>query len=492
MLTLSHPSSYEFNGLVEPNYGRFDRDFMGRNSLPGVGYIRAKYINSAFAPIALNSIGILNKTYGITNDDDLAPYLEDMESQYNNISNTRLGILRIYTQDVDRVFNALDSDLYVNPGNAVQELYNKCVDQTRLRMTIVDEKHCKVKLTRGKHIVVLITDLDDPDQASDMFLTLGLTPILFPDWKEKFNEEEIEYFKVLVNRSQVKRISNVKAIEAFNKMVAVEKYTELLKDMRLAAAVENVVAQRIRNANSTLYDTESKCSRLMEQYNVERSKYYTALSTLRNLEETREQTLEEIRLAIRIEGIIDVRQSNDYITMCFKTPVKFYNTDEVECVLNGLSRDSIVYRFFKDVFLDEKYQLMIYNEFMFSFNQDHRFQEPREIGAEILNRNDAMFNPHTYFFGCLGDYKPQLIDAQAKQDLLLFNNIALASTKSINFRDGAVINRWKSLLDSAIHQSNYTTNLLLDSKCLIDEDGNKHSIREVYMQVAGTIEVEEL
>ena len=48
---------------------------------------------------------------------------------------------------------------------------------------------------RGKNIVVLVSNYSDDEQASDYFLTIGLIPILFPNLKEKFSEEEMEYFK---------------------------------------------------------------------------------------------------------------------------------------------------------------------------------------------------------------------------------------------------------------------------------------------------------
>ena len=63
-----------------------------------------------------------------------------------------------------------------------------------------------------------------------------------------------------------------------------------------------------------------------------------------------------------------------------------------------------------------------------------------------------MFNPHIHYYSCLGDYLPQIIEAHAKKDLVLFNNLAIASTRSINFRDGAVMNRWLDTLLNTLNE----------------------------------------
>ena len=141
--------------------------------------------------------------------------------------------------------------------------------------------------------------------------------------------------------------------------------------------------------------------------------------------------------------------------------------------------DTWIKQFFTDVFLEQKYKLMLYSPFYFDFDRQRSFRAPSSISGDELESNESLFNPHLFFYSCLGDYKAQLIDMQSKGDLLMYNNIALASLKSINFRDGAVINRWKDFLGS-LSRDNYTTGPMLRSKCLIDTDGNIHSLDEIY------------
>ena len=357
---------------------------------------------------------------------------------------------------------------------------------------MVDDVKTKIKLMKGKHIVVLVTNYSDQNQASDYFLTLGLVPVLFPDWKERFNELELEYFKVLVNRSQVKRISNVKPVEAFDNLVASNKYNNLLTTMKLKAAIENIVANRISNARRVLQDSDARATSLLQQYQNVKAEYYKANDTLSNLEKNREDAIEELNAAINMEGVVNAQQYDaSMLRITFCAPATFFNTDEAELVVNNMP-DIWVKQLFNDVFVEQKYKLMLVSEFYFSFEEGRRFREPGAVDTNILAKYNAMYNPHTYFFSCLGDYKPQLVDAQAKQDLLIFNNLALASTKSINFRDGAVINRWRETLKSYSTNGNYMSNTIMNIKCLVDEEGNRHSFNDIYFQPATELEVEEL
>lgn len=483
---------YEISQLISSEYRRFDYAFRGHNSVPGVGYITNKYIELALLPLAFNEIGILQQTYGIGPDYAAEDALAAMEDLYNNCSQTRLGIIRVYTSDVDAMYNSMTSDLYSSPVTAVQELYNKCMDQVRLREDINRTVTTKIKLMKGKHIIVLISDFDDRTQASDYFLTLGLVPVLFPDWKERFSGEELEYFKVLVNRSQVKRISNVRAQEAFDIIASSGKYAKLINTIRLRTTLDNIVSNKISVARRVVNEAERQAVRLMQEYEALRIKFFKAEKELNTLESSRETALEELTAAVSMEGIVNVTQmSSDYLQIFFKTPVVFYNADEAELVINNM-REDWVKRFMTDIFINNKYKLHVVSSFVYGTRgEDSPFRAPGEIPVDVLEAYQALYNPHTHFYSCLGDYKPQLINAQVQQDLLMFNNIALASVKSINFRDGAVMNRWCDTLRSYVDSSGWWQQKILNIKCLEDEEGNFHSINDVYFSEVEELEVRE-
>lgn len=490
MLSL-RANRYEYDLAISTEYRRFDYHIAGATRVNQVGYIRSKQVDAALMPLAFNEIGIWSTTICGNTLTEITPHIQAFKNEYESISNDRFGILRIYTPQVDEVYNSLDPDLFSTPISAIQDLYNKCMEQVRLREAIGRTLTTKVKLVKGKRIVVLISDYSDDTQASDLFLTFGLFPVFNQDIKDRFNAEELEYFKVLVNRSQVKRISNVKATEAFNAAINTNKYADLLRDIQMNQAIESIVSNNINAARRTVNEAENNAERLLRDYQELKQQFYKATIELQKLTENKEAAIEEIKSALKLDGIQRVDIDGNTLAITFVTPVSFFNVDEVECVVNRM-RDDWVKQLFTDVFLEQKYKLNIYSRFLYQLGRrDSRFIPPSSVPVEYLIQNNAMYNPHTHFFQCLGDYRPQLIDAEAKQDLLLFNNIALASTRSINFRDGTVINRWIEDLRAMQNSSNWTRQQLLDTKMLIDETGEMHSIKELYLQPVRDIEVQE-
>lgn len=485
MLTL-RTNNYQFDRLIAHEYTMTDRYIsVGGTQVPGVGYIRMKELANAFMPLAFNEIGILNRTYCISTDDQLTETIHLIESDVDTISNTRAGYLRIYTRldNIDNVVSKLiETELFKETPTGVPELYSKCMEQVKLRQELMNDVKIKVLQSKDKHVVVQVTNYSDDQQASDIFLTLGLTPILFPDWKEKFSDKEIEYFKVLVNRSQVKRIANQKAQDAFLDAVLDTKYSGMVMRMQLQTTIDNLINQQINSARGTMNNANRQAETLLAQYNDVKHGYYEAQKLLENLEQNKENTTQEFMDALKIEGIVNVELDGDMLIISFKDYYTFYNVDEVECILNSIE-PTWLYNLFKDVFVDQKYRMCVYNKFYFGVGQNTRFQEPGQIGSDELSRYNAMFNPHTHFYNCLGDYKPQLVDANARKDLYMFNTLALASTRSINFRDGAVINRWKEYLVRAWNEynMNYSYKMLLESKCLVDAEGVRYSIYELYL-----------
>ena len=77
--------------------------------------------------------------------------------------------------------------------------------------------------------------------------------------------QEIEYFKTLVNRSQVKRISNVKATDAFNTMCNSQKYEDLIMSVRLQSTITNVVQGRVRQARDKVSFLSNEAAVLLPQ-----------------------------------------------------------------------------------------------------------------------------------------------------------------------------------------------------------------------------------
>lgn len=483
-------NSWEFDNLISSDYKRFDYYITGRTYCQTVGYVRPKYIESALAPIAFNDLGIDNRTYVVTSTDEntdsgtsqeelIDNFKRDIEEKYRDFPQNKIGIYRIYSSynSFEDVYNSFSGDLYASSTDVISSLYNKCMEQVSLREELDRTARTKIKLLKGKNIVLVFSDYNDELQASDQFLTIGLIPILFPNLKERFNDVELEYFKTLVNRSQVKRISNVKATEIFRLMCSTEKYEKIMSDMKLIMSINNIVLYRTSKARNKVLEQQRTADEYLRSYTRTMSEYYEACDLLHRLENREEDMKEEIRSALAIEGIVDVSTSNSNIMELFKTPVSYYNIDEVECMLAGMTNTPpAVCKFFNDVFIEQKYKLWILNSFTFNFD-DNAFTKPGMMNANDLIKYNCWFNPHTNYYNCIGSYEPELRRAYADKDLLMYNNIAIAITKSINFRDGAVMNRWKQTLSDMVRDRTF----LIDVKCFEDKEGNMYSFKELFL-----------
>jgi hypothetical protein len=317
--------------------------------------------------------------------------------------------------------------------------------------------------------------------------------VLCKEWKDKFNDIEIEYFKTLVNRSQVKRISNVKAQEVFTAMCEHNKYKDMLKTIRLNMTIDNLISTKINEAQNRVHVCQRNAEQAMRTYTEAQALYYEGLAILDKVENKKEEYIEEYKSALVVEGIEDVNfDGYGNLNMTVRVPVSFYNTDEAELYIERFSRDykgrgtsyDRTIQFFEDVFITQKYKLIVVNIWLFNSVSPKDFRKPNAIDASKMQHYNGFFNPHIFFYNCLGDYESILRNMHAKQDLLMFVNTMIASTKSINFRDGAVMNRWRDSLVSWFndYNSSYTANQMLTIKCLQDEEGNLLTLEEAYIK----------
>ena len=131
---------------------------------------------------------------------------------------------------------------------------------------------------------------------------------------------------------------------------------------------------------------------------------------------------------------------------------------------------------------------------MFNSVSPKDFRKPGAMDAAKMINYKGFFNPHIFFYNCLGDYESILRNMHAKQDLLMFVNTMIASTKSVNLRDGAVMNRWRDAIVSWFNDcyDSYTANQMMTIKCLQDEEGNLLSLEEAYIKPRTEVEAVEL
>ena len=476
--------SYKYGSLLSTWYTAFDNNVftqMDRN----FGYVSSIHIYDAMLPLVMNEINLYQATAvwnpSVASEEAFKQIIQYFVEHNQGAIENKVHLNKIYTPDVDKALELLDPDLYINPKAGIQELYNKAMEQSKEREGHTRDVRIAVKLSKVGKEVLIISNYRDSNQMSDMFLTLGLIPVLFSELNHYFNEEEIDYFKSLVARSQVKRISNVKVTEKFNALQTLKKYQDKLITLKLATTIKSAIQRRISNAKYELTRAQDEADSYLSKYNNALSRYINAQKIVDDVEASEDKLFEEYKAALAYDNIVDVSANEASLGIVISTPVEYYNVDEVECFLKNIPQGNFR-DFIKDVFIDQKFKLYVIAKFLFNIQDRGGFTAPRALGGTQCKLFNSFYNPHYQYYGCLGDYKPELIKAHNEQDLLMFNNLAIAATKSFNFADGTVMNNFRATLNNYFHNpEDYSYAEYMTAKCLEAEDGTRYSLKDIYI-----------
>lgn len=480
--------------LYGNNYNRvydtvLNRTYCGPADIKGLGFIYSQQVGDINLPLVMNGFNYMTQTIGLD-------YLEGHDQEdyirmlNRNLKDTDIAVDIVYTNDMNKAKKAIsDLEVYkIATPDAIQALFNKCTKQIEIRNGLEDNHESTLYVHKTSKQLVVVTDVFDINQASQFYLAYGLIPVIFKDVNDKLNETELEFFKTLVNRSQVKRIANVTALENFDKIIGLikTKYKDVVQQTKLKLIVTSIVENNIKKARNSVTKTIAESEMALKKYEELRVQYYKAQDLLNNLTNRQEETMTEITTAISMKEIYNVEVNNNYLVIYIKAALQYIDTEEAEIIINNMP-DCFAKIFFKDIFLDQKYKLMVLSKFIYPFDGGSADLVTVTTPSN-MEQADAIINPHIFFYNCLGDYVAELKNARAKQDLLIFNNLAIASTKSLNFRDGAVINRFRDWLNNLADNSQYgyDTERIRNAKCLIDAEGNAHSIKEIYLNGSST------
>lgn len=480
MLYLNARFNRAFRDLLRPSYTNWNNNIIGHQNRINGNYVRRINVGQAMMPYAVNNIELDNSTHIISDNEghtiaDVAARIQEMMDIADR--NECQHIFRILTTDIDSAVDAMT--FLSNPIAGVQDIYGKCAEQVSAREGVNGVRY--VIKVKGNHVVVF-SNYEDTAQASDIFLTIGILPVLFPAIKEKFSTEELEYCKELVHRSQLKRIVNITVSTFFNKLTNTRKYNDISSEFILTSTVSRIVESKVNNARQTVESSNRDMELYLEHYQSARTRYLKASKLLTDLEGSKQDLKDELRLALKLDTIKNVNVQGENLEMVFATPVKFFDTDEAECAIRRLE-DGFVKQFIKDVFIDCKYKLHVSAVFGYTLADSTNWQGVRQINTEEQEMVGGLANPHIQYYSCVGDYRVDLVKAQCNKDLLTYNSVASASTASINFKDGTVMNRWFEKLQY-IHdnwQRGYNESVLYKNlQCLETEDGSRYSMYDIY------------
>lgn len=498
MLTLRNTTNYELRQIIPNNMQSMDSNCpYGREF--NRSYIPTKNIGYALAPVVINGLTYSSctlSTDGRDSNDDVigASTLASDIVLFNKAGEKdQIKYVRVLTHDpintAAKIVGLAEEEqdfIFEYVSEEVQKLYDKCLAQTNARNEVDPEEYeykSSVLINKEYNSIVECVNYDDTDQASDIYLTIGLLPILIENLRNKLDDAELDYFKKLVRRSQVKRINNAEISAVFEALTNTKKYRNILKEIRIKAAINALSAARLSNARNTMYQAQDHAQNSLEAYSRYKKQYYEAQDIVRTLENNEEQFKEEVNAAISLDAVRDVTIQDSTIYTLFETTLSYYDEEEASLVLDN-KPDSPAVRLFKEIFIEQKYKLHVVGQYQFSFGNSAMFRSPGSLNTSTMYDNDALFNPHIQYYSCLGDYQAELRAAQAKGDLLIYNNLCVSSLSSLNFRDGTVINRFLTDLNQQIEydyeNGNDTIRNICTSKCLEDKQGNRISIRDWY------------
>jgi hypothetical protein len=480
MLYLNARFNRAFRDLLRSTMSNWNYDVIGYQSRIHGNYVRRLNTDQAMMPYAVNNIEIVNTTHIISEYEghtiaDVALRIQEMMERSDEAECHH--IFRVLTTDIDAAVDAMT--FLEAPITGVQEIYGKCAEQVSARQGVNNVRY--IAKVKGNHLVVF-ANYEDTAQASDIYLTIGILPVLFSDIKEKFEQAELEYCKELVHRSQLKRITNITVSTLFNRLANTRKYNDISSELLLTATVTKIVESKMSAARYTVDTAHNDMDRSLDLYQTARNKYLKATKLLTDLEGSKADLKEDMQLALKLDTIKNVNVNHELLDIMFSAAVKFYDTDEAECAIKRLS-DGFVKQFITDVFIENKYKLHVSAVFKYTLADDPGYQGLRQVSIDEQQYLGGLANPHIQFYSCVGDYRITLVKAQTDRDLLMFNSVASASTTSLNFKVGTVMNRWFEHLQY-IHdnyQRSYDATVLYkDTQCLETPDGNRYSLYDIY------------
>lgn len=489
MLIVNSP----FNRMVPNNlnsfntnryYGNIFRHDPNYNS----HYIEVPYVGDLFLPFIINNIDlkqevlVIDREYLNANNFPATDIKNKIDDIVADTTDNKIRWIKIYcpVSFKDRFEAIIDPDIWTGVNDNIIEMTNKVNQQLELREELDYTPEMKFYKHRVCNVVIQLLDTMDTRQATEDFYFMGLIPQLFPDFGENLTVEEHNFFDELVHRAQLKRIGNADAQNLFAVMCNSEKYLTKIKEVQLRVMVDTIAENKVRAYRQTVQAAESRMSDIMREYDSLLKTHREQNILLMNQMETIDETKEEILSAINTEGVIKCEaDGNNRLSFYVKAPITFYEQEMLESLLSNdrLCMDPIVREFFTKIFINQEYRLIVAQRFSFSFALESSFSLPSVDERECANL-DASINPHLAFYSCLGNYKPTLVKLQKEQNLLMFIHTAIASTKSINFADGAVFGRWNEYLKDKF---TYEYSAFLDAKCLEDAEGNLFTPREVFL-----------
>lgn len=138
-----------------------------------------------------------------------------------------------------------------------------------------------------------------------------------------------------------------------------------------------------------------------------------------------------------------------------------YDKRAAKSYINGscFEAGSMLQKFYQHIFLDEELILQFSEEVVLDF-ANKTVAAGQDYANRLVDFNNTIPNPHHWYFNCWGNYKTQLMRMIADCNLEGAFYTIKNAIGSINFTDGAVLNRFKNIMNAVVELS-YTPKFIL-------------------------------
>lgn len=202
----------------------------------------------------------------------------------------------------------------------------------------------------------------------------------------------------------------------------------------------------------------------LEKYYRDRAQILGELAQIKNEKSVYDK--DAVRLLVDKNVIYGLRtdqltNGNGKLFFLCSAQLTAYDKRAAKNYINGscFEKDSMLQKFYKHIFIDEELMLQFSEEVIFDFT-NKTILAGHGYADRLRDANSAIPNPHHWYFNCWGNYKTQLLRMLADCNLEGAFYTVKNAIGSLNFTDGAVLGRFKTVMEAVIALT-YTPKFIL-------------------------------
>lgn len=360
------------------------------------------------------------------------------------------------------------------------------------RLLVQHQKHRIRVLKLTTRVIILTNELNNRLVQE----TLAMFPSLFNIEELQQDDNIKECCRAVINKQPIRPyFENI-----FNNI-------EKEKKQKFEKSIKDLLTAGKRTRLIELENNITRINNSIKDYIDSLDNYYERLQSQLNEKLGLESTLIENPESLQI--LLNFLYTNEYIKSAqfidanigsgykelllleLEAPITLYETEPLERIFNNLKHEfsstgEMILESFKEIFLEEKYQLYCTTYVAMDIPQA-KFNADSRYNTKQFSDYTRMTQPHLTFFNCWGDSEHNIRKALREDDILGAIQLMLIAIRNINFTDTTVLRGWINRI--------INSNALLNVRCIKDQEGNWYSLKELNQKrieeapVVGTPEI---